>query len=475
MIYNNRSKKALLSAVLAILITVMSLPLTTLAVNDDFDNPDDNLVSQNEQRTDLLSETMPDAPVVSADAYILYDADSGAVLQGQNYDVQKEPASMTKVMTVLLALENLDMTEVVTITPDMATRFNQLSGDYVKLGLQEGEEITVKDLIYGAVLKSANDCSLALGMYIGGTEENFCNMMNDKATELGCLNTHFSSAFGYANPDNLTTAYDLSLILKEAVTNTSYSEISRTYSYTINATNKYSDACELTNANRFICTTEYGYEYYIGGKTGFTDTAGYTLCAAARKDGHTLIGVVFNAADPEVRYADLIHLFEYGYSNYTTLPVTEDEYSGIIDQARLQIDDLLAETNLYVSEQTVAMSAYVTTTSARAQLGSTDKIDLSSVIIDENANEQTINIPICKCYTDKNYIVGALTVQILQKNSVVEITPVKNTGLTQVRKILITFAAISGLILVLVICMLIFRRKIIRRRKNESDRKSRVL
>ena len=149
--------------------------------------------------------------------------------------------------------------------------------------------------------------------------------------------------------------------------------------------------------------------------------------------------------------------------------------TAITQHCRLQIDDLLAETNLYVSEQTVAMSAYVTTTSARAQLGSTDKIDLSSVIIDENANEQTINIPICKCYTDKNYIVGALTVQILQKNSVVEITPVKNTGLTQVRKILITFAAISGLILVLVICMLIFRRKIIRRRKNESDRKSRVL
>ena len=154
--------------------------------------------------------------------------------------------------------------------------------------------------------------------------------------------------------------------------------------------------------------------------------------------------------------------------------MTEDEYSGIIDQARLQIDDLLAETNLYVSEQTVAMSAYVTTTSARAaRFNRQDRPVICDS--DENANEQTINIPICKCYTDKNYIVGALTVQILQKNSVVEITPVKNTGLTQVRKILITFAAISGLILVLVICMLIFRRKIIRRRKNESDRKSRVL
>ena len=471
----NHISKAVASLLMAIITVFVYMPLTSLAINENFDNPDDDLISQNEQLTDLLSENPEDAPSVSADAYILYDANSGTILRGSNYDVQKEPASMTKVMTILLALEKLEMTDIVTITPEMAAAMAEIPGDYVRFGLQEGEEITVKDLVYAAELISANDCCLALGMYMGGTEAEFCAMMNEKAAELGCKNTNFTSAFGYADPENLTTAYDLSLILYEAVSNTEFTEISKTYSYTVNATNKYSDTRELTNANRFIKDSDFAYDYYVGGKTGFTDTAGFTLCAAACKDGRTLVGVVFNAEDSEVRYRDLVSLFEYGFSHYTTVPVSEEEFSSLIDEARLQLDDLLADTNLYVESQTCAMSSYVTTTTERAQLGSSDKVDLSQVLVDSSASEQTINIPLCKCYSDKTYIVGSLNIEITQNGSVVEITPEKKTGLKTFRNILITFAAASGLILVLIIALLIFRRKIIQRRREQSGQRSKML
>ena len=471
----NHMLKAVTSVIIAAVTVFVYMPLTSLAINEFFDNPDDNLISQNEQQTDLLTEVHEDAPEVHADAYILYDANSGSILLGQNYDVQKEPASMTKVMTILLALEKLEMTDIVTITPEMAAAMAEIPSDYVRFGLQEGEEITVKDLVYAAELISANDCCLALGMYMGGTEEAFCAMMNEKATDLGCKNTNFTSAFGYADPENLTTAYDLSLILNEAVTNTDFTEISKTYSYTVNATNKYSDTRELTNANRFVKDSDFAYEYYVGGKTGFTDTAGFTLCASACKDGRTLVGVVFNAEDSEVRYRDLVSLFEYGYSEFTTVPVSEDEFTSLIDEARLQLDDLLADTDLYVDNQTCAMSSYVTTTTDRAQLGSTDKVDLSQVLVDSSATEQTINIPLCKCYSDKTYIVGSLNIEITRKGAVVEITPEKKTGLKTFRNILITFAAASGLILVLIIALLIFRRKVIQRRREQSGQRSKML
>ena len=270
----NKAAKTISSVLLA---GVFSLSLFAVNVSADDvypDNPDDGVITQNEQQTDLLNEKHDNWPQINAAAYILYDATSGAILLGKDYETQKEPASMTKVMTILLALERLSLDQVITVTPAMAKEIQALEKDYVRLGLQEGEEITVRDLVYASVLKSANDCCLVLGMHMGGTEAEFCKIMNEKAVELGCKNTHFSSSFGYAKPDNLTTAYDLSLILQEAVTNTEYSKIAKTYTYKISATNKYSSTRELTNSSRFISTADFKYDYYVGGKTGYTDSAG---------------------------------------------------------------------------------------------------------------------------------------------------------------------------------------------------------
>ncbi len=437
--------------------------------------PDDGIVTPEERKTDLLNEVHDDAPSISASSYVLYDADSGSILLGHDYDVQKEPASMTKVMTVLLALEKLEMTDMVTISHDMAVAVDEITPDYVKLGILEGEEISVKDLVYAAVLKSANDASLVLGMYMGGTEEGFCELMNKKAQEIGCENTHFSSAYGLSTPDNVTTPYDMALILNEAVTNTGYTEIAKTLSYTIDATNKYSSVREVDNGNRFVNTPQYAYEYYIGGKTGFTNTAGYTLCAASKKNNRTLIGCVFNAADADIRYADLIKLFEYGYSTFTTVEITESEFAPLVEETRIQMNDLLSDTNLYISSQNIVLDHYITTTSTRAQLGSTNKLDLSDALIDTAAEHQILEIPLYKVYSDKSYRIGTLVVEIEKKAGVVEINPEKKTNLTNVRNVLITFAVLSGLILLLVIVLLIFRARIIKRRKDEVTKRPNML
>lgn len=437
--------------------------------------PDDGIVTPEERKTDLLNEVHEDSPSISASSYVLYDADSGSILLGHDYDVQKEPASMTKVMTVLLALEKLEMTDIVTISHEMAAAVDNITPDYVTLGILEGEEISVKDLVYAAVLKSANDASLVLGMYMGGTEEGFCEMMNKKAVEIGCQNTHFSSAYGLSTPDNVTTPYDMALILNEAVTNTNYTEIAKTLNYTIDATNKYSSERDVTNGNRFVNTPQYAYEYYIGGKTGFTNTAGYTLCAAAKKNNRTLIGCVFNAADADIRYADLIKLFEYGYSTFTTVEITESEFAPLVEETRIQMNDLLSDTNLYISSQNIVLDHYITTTSTRAQLGSTNKLDLSDALIDTSAEHQILEIPLYKVYSDKSYRIGTLVVEIEKKAGVVEINPEKKTNLTNVRNVLITFAVLSGLILLLVIVLLIFRARIIKRRKDEVTKRPNML
>ena len=267
----------------------------------------------------------------------------------------------------------------------------------------------------------------------------------------------------------------MALILNEAVTNTNYSEIAKTLNYTINATNKYSSVRDITNANRFINTTKFSYEYYIGGKTGFTNTAGYTLCAAAKKNNRLLIGCVFNATSADIRYSDLISLFDYGYANFATVEITESEFTPLIDEATMQIKDLLSDTNLYLSNQKVALNHYITTTSSRAQLGSTNRIDLSEAVIDTSAEQQTLEIPLCKVYSDKTYLVGTLVVEIEKKAGVVEINPEKKTNLTSVRSLLVTFAVLSGLILLLVIVLLIFRARIIKRRRDEVTKRANML
>ncbi len=265
-----------------------------------------------------------DEPEIEATTAILIDAKTGEVLFSKNENVQMAPASMTKIMTALLAIENLDMDTVVTI--DDETPYTEGNIIY----MYEGEKFTVEQLLKAMLVSSANDCAAALAKTMSGTLKDFANLMNGKAKELGAKNTNFVNPNGLDDKKHMSTAYDFAMIAKEAMKNETFREIVSMTSYTVPKTNKNKKR-QLYTTNRLlsdkyndiVVNGEYRKPYYknaIGIKTGYTPVALGCLCAAAEKNGTELISVVMHSSDFG-RFADTIALFEYGFANYATYNV----------------------------------------------------------------------------------------------------------------------------------------------------------
>lgn len=354
--------------------------------------------SSQTDNTILLDPAAESRLEINGKAYVLYDAQSGEFLIGKNSDTRLSPASITKVMTVLLALENLSMTDTITIRKEM---FSTIPNDYVRLGLFEGEEITVEQALYATLLISANDAATALALTMSESIEAFSAMMNERAAELGCTGTNFTNPYGFADPENLTTAHDMALILAAALEHEAYTNMSTTLQYLMPATNKYGTR-GFTNNNRFVCTELYRYEPYIGGKTGFTNLSGQTIVAGAQKDGRTLIGVILGSTVSETRYANLKTLFDYGFDMFSTTPVNAADYEPIKRQA---IDDLQTELknaglNLEVQDSAMTLDPYVTTTKARDKGGYSSRLGARESTPQALLARQVIDYPLFRDYSD---------------------------------------------------------------------------
>ena len=437
--------------------------------------PSDNIITLDNYATAFLNEDIIESPEINGKAYVLFDQQSQTYLYGKDIDVPMEPASTTKLMTVLLALENCKMDDIITITPPM---YNGIPDDYVKLGMTEGEEFTVQDLINAAMLKSCNDATLALAIHMAGTEQEFCKMMNARAAELGCTNTNFTSAFGFADPNNLISVSDMCKILEQCITYSAFTEIATSTQYEIASTNKYSDTRVIQNANRFISTQQFSYDYYIGGKTGYTDSAGNTIVAAAKKNDRILIGAIFGAEDSEIRYSDLIKMFDFGFSKFTTVTIDENDYTTIYNDTKNQITELLINTDLQITDYSFNLNEYHTTLTSRALSGYTAVAELSGVIIDPNLTLQSFEIPLYRRYNDGvTYVVGTIHLEIGTKERLIEITPEKaasrNWG--RFKKVIITVLGISILAIILIFAMFWFRKKSIQRKDREFRNKSKML
>ena len=265
-----------------------------------------------------------DEPELEATTAILIDARTGEILFSKNENVQMAPASMTKIMTALLAIENLDMDTVVTI--DDETPYT--NGNIIYM--HKGEKFTVEQLLKAMMVTSANDCAVALAKTMSGTVRDFSNLMNGKAKELGAKNTNFVNPNGLDKKKHMSTAYDMAMIAKEAMKNDTFREIVAMTEYTVPKTNKNKKR-QLYTTNRLLSDKhndinvngEYRKPYYknaIGIKTGYTPVAQGCLCAAAEKNGTELISVVMHSSDFG-RFADTIALFEYGFANYATYNV----------------------------------------------------------------------------------------------------------------------------------------------------------
>ncbi|MCD8116140.1 MAG: D-alanyl-D-alanine carboxypeptidase [Oscillospiraceae bacterium] len=242
------------------------------------------------------------SPDISAQAAVLMEADTGTVLFEQNADERRFIASTTKIMTALVVLEQWDDLDTV-ITVEAA--WTEVEGS--SMYLTAGQEVTVRELLYGLLLASGNDAATALACATAGSEEAFAGLMNEKAAALGCENTHFTNPHGLDDEEHYSSAGDLAVIMAAAIENETFCEITGTVSITIGA-NTY------TNHNRLLSECEGVF----GGKTGYTSGAGRTLVTCCRRDGMTLICVTLTDPDD---WEDHAALYDWAYGAYTNSDV----------------------------------------------------------------------------------------------------------------------------------------------------------
>ncbi len=264
----------------------------------------------------------PQAEDINSTTGVLIEASTGTVLFNKSMDQQMPPASITKVLTTLVVLENGNLSDPVTMTQ---TGVNYAVGGSANQGTRVGEVFTLEQLVYGTMLASANDMATQMGEYIGGSIENFAAMMNARAAELGCTGTHFTNACGMPDPNHVTTAHDMALIMRAAVEREDFRKIVGTASYTIPATNMSGER-SVTNHDPLLLSKDFMYSGLIGGKTGYTDAAQNTLVNAASRDGFTLICVTLHAVDAPKAAFDHVDLFNYGYDNFEMCEVLPAEY-----------------------------------------------------------------------------------------------------------------------------------------------------
>lgn len=303
------------------------------------------------------ASALDEPPLHSAKAVVLADMDSGRLLYEMNKDEQRSPASLTKIMTVMLAVEALErgevsLDEMVTAQADCLAGLNT---DSSTSGIQPGEIISYQDLLYCAMVHSANEACNILAHRVSGSVPAFVELMNRRAAELGCTNTHFADPNGLSNENHYTTAYEMYLITREALEHPLFAEICNTRGYDMAATN-LSQARSFANSNALITAdSEYGSSYVYpaaaGVKTGFTQLAGYCLVSTAEKDGVRLLAVVMgcdgwlNAGiDEYENFTDTIKLYNWAFSNFSY----RQAVSSLSTVTRVEVENAV-ETDAYAS------------------------------------------------------------------------------------------------------------------------------
>lgn len=269
------------------------------------------------------AEYWPNNVSVASDSAIVMEVETGVILYQKNMDVQHYPASITKVLTGLVAAENSEMDEVVTFSHD-AVYLNE--GDTSHISRDVDEKMTMEQCLYGMMLESANECAYAIAEHVAGTEDAFVDMMNEKAKQLGCTQSHFNNTNGLPDPDHYTSAHDMGLIARAAIQNPKMAEIMSTGSYTIGPTNKHDVDTLLNNHHcmlHYYKTNQYIYEGCLGGKTGYTTFAHFTLVTYARRNGMTLACVVLDNPKKYGQFEDTTALLDYCFDNFSCYPVSE--------------------------------------------------------------------------------------------------------------------------------------------------------
>ena len=279
---------------------------------------------------------------VSAPTFLLVENNTGQILYEKDAHKKVYPASITKLMTAIIAVEQCNLDDIATVSYNAL--YTVPSG-YVTANLRVGEELTIEELLNLALIPSANDAANVLAEHISGSIESFATVMNTKAIELGCENTHFTNPSGIHNKDHYTTAYDLYLIAKYAMQKQEIRDIVTKQSYTLRNTNKYESATrKFTTSNYMIDDnkSKYFYEYAIGGKTGYTEEAGDCVIEFAKKDDMELVAVMLGEKydiKNRIKFINCKEIFDEVFENYKIMNIaTKGNVYNNVDYKNREIE-----------------------------------------------------------------------------------------------------------------------------------------
>ena len=244
-------------------------------------------------------------PILNSRRYIIFDRLSKRALYGKDIDKETAMASTTKIMTAIIVLENCNNLKEEFTIPE---KVSHVQGS--TLGLKKDDKITINDLLYGLLLRSGNDCAVALSIAIAENTENFISLMNKKAKDLGLTKTHFVTPHGLDDPNHYTTPYELALITDYALKNEKFAKIVKTVNYTIQINNVPK---EIKNTNEVLCNNVEGV---YGVKTGFTNNAGRCLVTSVKRNNLDFIIIVLAADSRKYRAEDTVKLINYAFKNY---------------------------------------------------------------------------------------------------------------------------------------------------------------
>ncbi len=270
-------------------------------------------------------EGWPEGPMIESASAVVMDLDTGTFLYSKQATEKQYPASITKIMTTLLLIENCNLNDTITFSGSVY----DLEEGSSHIGIEPGEKMTLRDCAYAILLASANDAAVGVAEYIGGSISGFADMMNEKAAELGCVNTHFSNPHGLYSDDHYTCAHDMALIAQAAYENETFREIVGTEEYTIPKTNVTEEERVLTNHHQMLNSdSDYYEEWCTGGKTGYTSQCLNTLVTFAEKDDKRLVSVVMRVNGSGKAYLESTDILNYGFDNFYEVQI-RNSFSGV--------------------------------------------------------------------------------------------------------------------------------------------------
>ncbi|MCM1252422.1 MAG: D-alanyl-D-alanine carboxypeptidase [Clostridium sp.] len=421
-------------------------------------------------------ENWPIGPQISAQSAILMEVNTGVILYAKNIHEKLYPASTTKILTSLIAMENGDLDDMVSFSHEAVFSVPVGSSN---MGMDVGESITLEECLYGIMVASANEVANAAAEYVSGTIDDFIALMNKRAEELGCTDSHFTNTNGLPDADHYTSAYDLALISKAFFQNEMLCKIGNTARYHFEPTATQPDDFYEKNKHQLI-TGEISYNGILGGKTGYTDEARQTLVTCAEQNGMKLICVVLKEESPN-QFSDTTELFDYGFQNFQVLNVSENEAKFNIDN----VNFFQADNDIFGSSKPILS---IDTGSYVIVPNMADFSDLDSTINYEMTQDNhvaEINYTYNGTYVGSAYVNLAeyteSTYEFNTEPQAVDITTEKidtstdedNTIFINIKKALIGILIVGTVIIcIFMIHALINNRNNARRRKNRVNRKN---